>query len=292
MAVCYEASCGYGHLHDLLSRVCARVAVAHPGELRLIFRSKRKNDRVDAEKLAKLLFLDQVPPVYVPDLDVRCWRQLIEFRTRLVHKRIRTKNSLRALLPSQGIRVPREFGLWTRSGRCWLKSLEIPPLYAVRRNLLCNELELFDRQIADAEKTLNQFSKNHPGVALLRTIPGVGLRTAEAIVAYIDDPQRFRSTRSVGEYFGLVPCLDHSAGVKRYGHITKEGPATARKLLTEAAWQGIRRSPTIRAFFDRIWRGEKDRRKIALVATAHYLVRVMHAILRDGTVWRETKLAA
>jgi hypothetical protein len=63
--VCYEASCGYGHCHDLLSRIAARVTVAHPGQLRLIFRWKDKNDRKDAERLAKLLYClrDAEPPM-------------------------------------------------------------------------------------------------------------------------------------------------------------------------------------------------------------------------------------
>ena len=65
-SVCFEASCGYGYLHERLSALAEHVAVAHPGKLRLIFRSKRKNDRVDAEKQAKLLYLDQVPQVHVP----------------------------------------------------------------------------------------------------------------------------------------------------------------------------------------------------------------------------------
>ena len=55
-AVCFEASNGYGFLYELFSRLADRVVVAHPGHLRLIFRSKRKNDRVDAGKLAVLLF--------------------------------------------------------------------------------------------------------------------------------------------------------------------------------------------------------------------------------------------
>src|ERR1700683_395386 len=57
--ICYEASCGYGYLHDQFQRKADHVAVAHPGHLRLIFRSKKKNDRVDAAKLAKLLYLDE-----------------------------------------------------------------------------------------------------------------------------------------------------------------------------------------------------------------------------------------
>ena len=57
-AVCFEATTGYGYLHEQLTRIAKRVVVAHPGQLRLIFRSRRKNDRGDAAKLAKLLFLD------------------------------------------------------------------------------------------------------------------------------------------------------------------------------------------------------------------------------------------
>jgi hypothetical protein len=64
--VCYEASCGYGHYHDLLKPLAARVLVAHPGRLRLIFLSKNKNDRNDAERLAKLLYLGETPTVHVP----------------------------------------------------------------------------------------------------------------------------------------------------------------------------------------------------------------------------------
>jgi transposase len=83
-----------------------------------------------------------------------------------------------------------------------------------------------------------------------------------------------------------VPCQDQSAGKNRLGHITRQGPATVRKLLTEASWQGIRRSPEIRAYFERIRQGNPERKKIALVATAHHLLRVMLAMLRTGEVWR------
>lgn len=288
--VCYEASCGYGYLYDVLGKVAQRVVVAHPGQLRLIFRSKRKNDRVDAEKLAKLLFLDEVPTVYVPSQDVRAWRQLIEYRIRLVNKRSRAKNSCRALLRSLGIRAPREFGLWTRKGFRWLRSLALPDaMHALRRDMLVEEMEMFNQQIGRAEKELKRFSAGNPAVELLMTIPGVGLRTAETVVAYLDDPHRFRRSKSVGAYLGLVPCQDQSGSANRLGHITREGPASVRRMLCEAAWQAIRRSPTTRRYFERIEQGNRDRKKIAIVATAHYLARVMLAMLRTGEVWRETE---
>src|SRR5918996_626259 len=94
--VCSEAGCGYGHYHDLLRPLAARVLVAHPGQLRLIFRSRNKNDRNDAERLAKLLYLGETPTVHVPAPEVRAWRELINCRRQLVAQRTRAKNAPRA----------------------------------------------------------------------------------------------------------------------------------------------------------------------------------------------------
>ena len=115
----------------------------------------------------------------------------------------------------------------------------------------------------------------------------MGTRAGEAMMAYVDDPGRFSSASRMASYFGLVPSQDQSASKNRLGHITREGPRTPRKLLVEAAWQGIRRSERIRARFERFRRGDADSAKIAIVATAHYLVRIMHAMLTTGETWRE-----
>ena len=196
LVVCFEASVGYGPLYEALTGFCKRVQVAHPGNLRLIFRSKRKNDRVDAQKIAKLLYLDEVPAVHVPDQDARAWRELIEFRRRSINKRTKVKNQLRCLLRAYALHVPSKLGLWTKKGLAWLDELELP--------------------------------------------------TA-------------------------------TAQVKR------------RMLLVEASWQMIRHDPATAAYFDRLVAGKKERRKIALVAVAHRMIRIMHAMLRTGEVYRPTE---
>ena len=94
------------------------------------------------------------------------------------------------------------------------------------------------------------------------------------------------SHKAIGDYFGIIPCQDASAGKNRQGHITREGPATVRRLVTEAAWQSIRRSARVRAYFRRVAGDDPGRRKIAVVAVAHYLLRVMLAMLQSGEVWR------
>jgi transposase len=286
--VCYEASCGYGHYHDLLSPIAARVTVAHPGRLRLIFRSKDKNDRKDAERLAKLLYLGEAPAVHVPTADVRTWRELITCRSRVIAKRTRAKNSLRTLLRCAGIVPPSRPALWTKKGLEWLRRLELPTAsQRLRLDLLLEEVAALSRQAERIEVHLNQRAKYSPAVLLLRSIPGVGVRTAEAVAAFIDDPDRFRDAKAVGRYFGLVPSQDQSGPRNRLGHITREGPPVVRQLVAEASWQALRRSPTVRAYFERVRRGDPQRKKIALVATAHYLVRVMLALLKRGTTWEE-----
>lgn len=286
LAVCFEASCGYGYWHDQLRREAKRVVVAHPGHLRLIFRSKKKHDRADAQKLATLLFLDQVPPVYVPDAEVRGWRALVEHRGRLVKKRTRVKNEIRSLLRGEGIEVRRN--IWTRAGRSELGELRLAhPASGFRLTMLLSELESYLIQVSATDRALAAEGRKRPAVDLLMTIPGIGERTSECLVAYIDNPHRFKGSSEVASYFGLIPCLDSSAGKDRLGHITKQGPPSARRLLTEAAWISIRKSPTVRAYYERVLRGDPERKKIALVATAHYLLRVSLAMLKSGECWRE-----
>ena len=283
--VCFEASAGYGALFERLRLLAQRVVVAHPGHLRLIFRSKRKNDRVDAEKLAKLLFLDEVPAVYVPSGATQAWRRMIEHRRKLVGERTRAKNALRALLRSQGIDAPKS--LWSRRGIAWLTALDLTTrLDALQRDLLVERLQSLSQMLRRVEAELGRTGAAHAGVQLVMTIPGIGIRTAEAVLAHIDNPHRFHRVKAIGRYFGIVPSQDASAQSNRLGHITREGPSVVRHLVVEAAWQSIRYSPHIRAFYDRVRRDDPARRKIALVATAHYLLRTMLAMLRSGEVWR------
>jgi transposase len=152
---------------------------------------------------------------------------------------------------------------------------------------LLEEIEALMRQVRRIEQQLNRQAQRSPAVARLRTIPGVGARTAEAVVAFVDDPDRFPHAKAVGRYFGLVPCQDQSGDRNRLEHITREGAPVVRQLVAEATWQAVRRSATVRAYFERAQRGDPQRKKIALVATAHYLVPVMWAMLKRGTVWEE-----
>ncbi len=286
--VCFEASTGYGFIFETLLGVAHHVSVAHPGLLRLIYRSKSKNDRADALKLAKLMYIGEVPMVHVPAAQTRAWRELITFRRRVVEKRTRAKNGIRGLLRSVGIKAPPRGQLWTLKGIKWLAELEWDnAMHSLKRDMLIEEIRSLTEQLRRIEKELTAYGDQNAAIGILRSIPGVGIRTAEAVAAFIDDPFRFPNSKKLGAYFGLVPSQDQSGNKNRLGHITREGSATVRHLLTEAVWQATRRSPTIKAYMHRIMRDDPGRRKIAIVATAHYLVRVMWSMLKNQTLWKE-----
>lgn len=290
--VCYEASTGYGALYERLTPLAQRVQVAHPGELRLIFKSKKKHNRADARKLATLMHLNQVPAVHVPRQEVRSWRGLIEHRGRLVDRGVALKNQVRALLRGQGIKSLPGKRQWSQTGIAWLREIVWPTgMETLRLAVLLEELADLQRRLERVTKMLDGLAAEHAGVRLLMTIPGVGPRTAEAFVAYVDQAERFGSGR-IGAYFGLVPREDSTGEHRRLGHITRDGPATVRKLLTECVWRGVAGSVRIREVYERFLHGQKGRRKLAVVGTAHWLSRVMLAMLKSGEAFREAAAAA
>jgi transposase len=122
-------------------------------------------------------------------------------------------------------------------------------------------------------------------VRLLDTVPGLGPRTAEAVVAHLDDPKRFKSGKQVGAYGGLVPRQFQSGEDDRRGRITRRGPAVLRKLLVQCAWAMLRYNRWARAVFERLSRG-KARRKQAVVALARRVLVRCWAMLRDNRPWR------
>jgi transposase len=137
-----------------------------------------------------------------------------------------------------------------------------------------------------AEEQLDALARADPRLALLRTIPGVGPRLAEAIVALLDQPERFQKARQVSAYVGMVPKELDSGETERRGRITKRGSRLVRSLLVEVAWAGLRYNPWVRETYQRISGGKKSRKKIAIVAVGRRLLVRCWAMLRDGTSWR------
>jgi transposase len=148
-------------------------------------------------------------------------------------------------------------------------------------------LGVTQRALGQVEGALDALGRRDARVRLLRSIPGVGRRLSEAFVAAVDDPGRFRNGRQVGSYFGLTPRQYQSGGSDRSGRISGQGNRLVRGLLVEVAWLGLRHNPWMRAIYERVCRGSRSRKKIAIVAVARRLAVLCWVLLRDHARWRE-----
>lgn len=298
--VVFEVCTQAGWVHDLVTASGAKSHVANPNHEGWRWRNvKRKTDRLDAAKLAGMLAMRQLPEVHMPSRRVREQRALISYRQQLVARQTRIKNTVHSLLLRRGIVHPRGRHGWTQKARAQLAELARPWDEVGREDLwraeLGEELEALEQteqRLVRVERKLDELARGDERIQRLQTIPCVGPRTAELLAAVIDDPRRFRSGKQVGSYVGLVPRQYQSGQMDRSGHISKQGHRELRSLLVEVSWLALRYNPHLRSVFERICRGTRSRRKIAIVAVARKLVIIAWAMLRDGTTWRPRRLAA
>lgn len=288
-----------GWVCDLLGGLGVEVQVANTSDDAWRWRKvKKKNDRADALKAAQLSAVNQLRTVHIPGPEVRQWRALIAFRQQLVRRRGKIKNHIRDLLLSEGQLLPRGGKCWTQLGIAHLEALARPlsevgvnELWRGQLHIELRQLREIQQEMALMEAKLDALAASDARVALLRTIPGVGPRLSEAIVALLDQPQRFRKGSEVSAYVGMVPKELDSGETQRRGSITKHGSRLLRSLLVEVAWAGLRHNRWVRETYQRISGGKKSRKKIAIVAVGRRLLVRCWAMLRDGSSWRAAGLS-
>jgi len=287
-----------GWVHDLAVACGVQVQVANTNTEGWRWRNvKAKTDRMDALKLAKLSAADQLPTVYIPSRPVRQWRALIAYRRQLVGRRTAIKNRIRSILHGEGLSMPGKAKGWSPASLDRLGELaepmELVSVDELWRGQLHEELDALaeiECRVIRIEQRLDAMGRADERVERLRTIPGIGPRTAEALVAAIDDPHRFRCGKELGAYFGLVPRQFESGQMSRQGRITKQGNKLVRKLLVEASWVALRFNPWAREIYERVRGGSRSRGKIAIVAVARHLLLVAWAMLRDKTLWQPPRV--
>jgi len=258
-----------------------------------IYRTRKKSDRIDAQKQAKLLQMDLIPAVHMPSVGVRQWRSEIQHRRRLMGISVKLKNRIRSVVKNHGYRQAGfRGGWWNRGNRAWMLELgqANEKTWGISLLDMLDQLALTEKQIQRATKRLDERLKDNPQAKRLMTIPGVGPRTTEAVLAYTDDVTRFGSGKAYGSYFGMTPKLDQSGQVCRQGHISKQGPSAVRWLIVESSWRALRKSPGLAKFYQRVKHGQAKRKKIAIVATARKLLGIMRAMLLHGTDFEESRV--
>jgi transposase len=294
--VVFEIQPGAGPAADVLRSLGVGYRVGNTNEDSFRWKNRKsKTDARDALKLAKLEAVGDLHPVHVPEKSVREHASLQTERDGLVHDRTRVKNRIHALLESHWIEAPSRESLWSVAG---LARLEVIKTEATARGSdLGGQLDRALRHLAHLNVLINEVTKRldalapaRPEIERLQTLPGVGPRTAEALVVAIDQPARFRNGKQIGAYLGFVPRVYQSGDTLRHGRITKAGNRRLRALLVQAAWIAVDYDDHWKALFERFGGATKARRRIAIVAIARRLGIAAWALMRHGTTYQPERL--
>jgi transposase len=288
----YEAS-GQGFvLHDELTRAGIECHVLAPTKMESSVKQKRnKNDDRDAERVLKRvrahkLAGEELPSVWVPDLQTRDDRETVRARQDLSDKMTSVKTQVRSLLQRHGIEKPAVVGKpWTKSHQEWLEQVAQEPQQGIgMRTALgsllrqVRHLQQEIRQLDEAVENLSRMPHRQPIVDVLDQETGIGRLTATAYAVEVGDFGRFRRGRQIGAYWGITPSSDESGEVQdRKGHITRQGSPRIRKLLCQATWYRVQKDPQEREVYQRLVSRNPKKKKIALVACMRRLaVRLWH----------------
>ena len=272
----------------LLNELGHEVIVANARKVRLIGESRKKDDRLDAQTLARLARIDPqlLCPVKHRSAQAQADLMMIRARASLVRARTGLVNAARGLAKSYGERLR---GCNVRNMNPEKAEGLSPELQRAREPLLSAIEELSERicEYNDRIEALAQTS--YPQVELLQQIKGVGTLIALTFQLTLEDPHRFRKSRDVGCYLGLQPGRRQSGESDPQMHITKEGDPYLRTLLVQGA-QHILGPFGIDCDLRR-WglklaeRGGRNGKKRAIVATARKLAVLLHHLWVSGEVY-------
>lgn len=292
--VVFEACSISGWVHDLCAAYGVATIVANPNQEAWKWKNvKRKTDRDDALKLARLAALGQLVPVHIPAPQTREHRWLVKYCKTVVGRLGRVQNNIRALFVQHGLGLPTGARAWTAAGleeigqqRRTLAECSIDQLWRGQLDLDLVELDRQRAHLKDLDRKLDALAAADARVQLLTTAPGVGRKTAEVVATHLDQPQRFASARHVSSYAGMTPRRWQSGQTDRSGGVTKRGSRLLRAALVECAWVMLRYNPWAKELFDRLCQGQKNRKKKAIVAVARKLLVRLWAMLRDNQPWQ------
>ena len=244
-----------------------------------------KSDRNDAAGIARIMQTGWFKEVRVKDLDSHAVKALLASRALLVKIKRDLENQIRGLLKNLGLVIGRaKFNVFAVRAEELIE--DRPELVAAVRPLL-DARKAIEQQVDDLDRKVMWLARNNAQVRRFMTAPGIGPITALCFLATIDDPTRFKRSRSVGAYLGLTTRRYASGEIDWTGRISKCGDAMLRSYLYEAAnvlLTRVAKWSTLKAWGIRL--AKRSGLRKAKVAAARKLAVILHRMWIEGTEFK------
>lgn len=288
-------ACGSAHYWGReLGALGHRVSLLHPADVAR-YRDGNKTDRADAKALLEAARNQALDPVPVKTKDQQAMAALHRIRQGYLRTRTARINAVRGYLREFGVVIPQGAHHVLDGARAVLEQEVVPSYLGEALGDLLDEIEALAQKAAGIASELGRLARENADVGRLTTVPGVGVLTATALVAFVGDIRRFGSGRDFSAYLGLTPREYSSGLVRRRGRITKRGNSYLRMMLVHGARSALLAGKRSEVPDDlRTWALEVQRRKghnVAVVALANKLARICWRVWRDRRVFERREAA-
>jgi len=285
--VVLEASTHSPWVSRQLEALGHEAVVANSSEVYGRGRRKRRNDRIDAEFLARQgrADVELLHPIRHRSEEAQRDLEQLRARDQLVQVRTKLISHVRGAVKSLGGRISR------CSAEAFAKQAarQLPDVLRPSLMPLLETIAELSRRIDAMERQVERIAEAHPEALHLQQVQGVGLMTSVAYVRAVEDPQRFRHSRQAGAFFGLVPKLDESSSSSPQLRITKAGDPLVRRYLVGAARYILgpfAGESDLRRYGEAIAaRGGKNAKKRAAIAVARKLAVLLHHLWVTNAVY-------
>ena len=294
--VLMEACGSAHHWARRIEQLGHRVILLPPHQVRPYVKRK-KTDSTDAKGILEASRNEDIHPVPIKSVSQQVLTSLHRMRQGWMAERTARLNALRGLLRELGVFIP--VGAENVVPTVWAliedADSEVPDALRFVFAEACQEIREIEARVKQVERQIQALAEQLPAVAHLLSIPGIGLLTATALVAFIGDVQRFPSGRHLASYLGLTP-REFSSGLRRYlGRISKRGDGYLRTLLIHGARSVLHHARTQQQDRFRSWAIKLSKTHVhnkAAVAVANKLARIVWAVWSRQQPYRQLPPAA
>jgi transposase len=272
-----EATLFSGWIYDTLQPYASQLQMGHPAMMKAIAASKKKNDQLDARKIADMVRCNLLPTCYVAPAEIRELRRLLRYRNLVVRQAVRQKNKIAGLLMEVGASYNKQRLHGSKYFSELLEGLEeVPASVKDLLRLSRGALHLFEVTQRQLLGRLRNDVLLAERVEMLRSIPGVGEVTALTWALEVGEPQRFGSIAHAVSYCGLTSALRCSAERQQRTPLSKQRNVHLQTVLIEAAKLAPRWNEQLAAVHQReLARGHRNR---ATLVVARKLVAYLLAV--------------
>ena len=263
------------------------ITVAHPKDLVWIVKSKKKNDRVDSLKIAKLHMAGMLPESHLLTKEEQISRDLLIQRIKLGVEINRIKNSITSYLKREDVyqTLPKTSSNFSDKRRLAIKAFRFNDERDLILGTMMDRLGFLENQCSPLESEIRRIARESEDVKLLMTIPGIDFYLASLLSSYIGDINRFPSESQLASFFGIIPISRDSAETKRRGRMSKEGPAIGRWALSIMVDTVTKYNKNMKSYYNSV-KMRTGSGNLAHVSTSRKILRMIDHMLRTREHWK------